>query len=71
MPSFVHMKGHLQNISEDLIDEDWTMNIPTYFREDGRFKIGNYEQTLPFHYQVKEWLTDDMIEILERSVAVK
>jgi len=71
VPSFVHMKGHLQNISEHLISEDWTKHIPTYFKEDGTFKIGNYEQTLPFHYQVKEWLTDDMINILERRVGIK
>ena len=68
MPSFVHMKGHLQNIDERYITEDWTQNIPTYFREDGRFKIGNYEQVLPFHYHIKEWLTDDMISILEKRV---
>lgn len=71
IPSFVHMKGHLQNIDERLITEDWTKHIPTYFKEDGTFKIGNYEQTLPFHYQVKEWLTDDMIKILEKRVAAK
>lgn len=71
VPSFVHMKGLLQNINENLITEDWTKHIPTYFREDGGFKIGNYEQTLPFHYQVKEWLTDDMIAILEKKVGIK
>jgi len=65
IPSFVHMKGHLQNINEKYITEDWTKNIPTYFREDGGFKIGNYEQTLPFHYHIKEWMTDDKIAILE------
>jgi len=68
MPTFVHMKGHLQNINEKFITEDWTQNIPTYFREDGGFKIGNYEQVLPFHYHIKEWLTDDMISILEKRV---
>jgi hypothetical protein len=71
LPSFVHMKGHLQNIGEQFITEDWTQHIPTYFRDDGKFKIGNYEQTLPFHYHVKEWLTDDMISILEKSVKAK
>ncbi len=71
MPSFVHMKGHLQNIDEKFITEDWTQNIPTYFRDDGRFKIGNYEQILPFHYHIKEWLTDDMIKTLEKSVSKK
>ena len=68
MPSFVHMKGHLQNINEKFITEDWTQNIPTYFREDGGFKIGNYEQVLPFHYHIKEWLSDDIVSSLEKRV---
>ena len=70
LPSFVHMKGHLQGIDEKLIDENWTENIPTYFGNDGRFKIGNYQQTLPFHYHIKEWLTDDMIRIMEKRLGV-
>lgn len=70
LPSFVHMKGHLQGIDEKLITENWTENIPTYFGNDGRFKIGNYQQTLPFHYHIKEWLTDDMIKIMEKRVGV-
>jgi hypothetical protein len=64
-PTFVHMKSHLQGIPERLISEDWTQHIPTYFHSDGSFKIGNYQQTIPFHYHVKSWLTDEMIEILE------
>lgn len=71
LPTFVHMKGLLQNIDEKFITEDWTQNIPTYFRNDGRFKIGNYEQVLPFHYHIKEWLTNDMIGILEKRVGIK
>lgn len=71
MPSFVHMKGHLQNISEKFISEDWTKHIPTYFKEDGSFKIGNYAQSLPFHYHIKDWLTDSMIDKLEIAVATK
>lgn len=68
MPTFVHMKGHLQHIDEKLISEDWTTTIPTYFRADGGFKIGNYEQHLPFHYHIKTWLTDEMIASLEDRV---
>jgi hypothetical protein len=68
MPTFVHMKSNVQNIDEQFISDDWTINIPTYFRDDGGFKIGNYEQTLPFHYHIKHWLTDNMITILENRV---
>jgi len=70
VPTFVHMKSHLQNIREELLTEDWTTNIPTYFADDGSFKIGNYQQTLPFHYQVKHWLTDEIIQTLEKRVGV-
>ena len=69
VPSFVHMKSDLQNLKEVNTFEDWTQHIPTYFRDDGGFKIGNYEQTLPFHYHIKEWLTDDIVSILEKRVS--
>jgi hypothetical protein len=71
LPSFVHMKGHLQNINERFITEKWCDHIPTYFKEDGTFKVGNYEQTLPFHYHVKDWLTQDKIDILEKLAGIK
>lgn len=67
-PSFVHMKSGLQNIDEKYLGEDWTLSIPTYFADNGTFKIGNYEQYLPFHYQQKSWLTDEIISILEKRV---
>lgn len=70
LPTFVHMKSHLQGINERLISEDWTRHIPTYFMDDGSFIIGNYRQHVPFHYYVKTWLTDDMIKILENRVGV-
>lgn len=68
LPTFVHMKGQLQGIDERMITENWTQNIPTYFDDNGRFKIGSYQQIYPFHYHVKEWLTDEIIETLERRV---
>jgi hypothetical protein len=67
IPSFVHMKAHLQNIDETIITEDWTQHIPTYFSSNGSFFIGNYRQQLPFHYQIKDWLTDDIITHLESN----
>jgi hypothetical protein len=70
LPSFVHMKSHLQGINEKLISDDWTNHIPTYFSDDGTFKIGNYQQTLPFHYHIKEWLTDDIISKLEKNIGI-
>jgi hypothetical protein len=70
IPSFVHMKSGLQNVDEKFITEDWTKHFPTHFAENGTFKIGNYEQKLPFHYHVKSWLTDSMIDALEKRVNI-
>jgi hypothetical protein len=66
MPSFVHMKSYVQN-ADNLLSVDWTTNLPTYFSTEGKIKIGNYDQYLPFHYQVKSWLTDDILNILEEK----
>lgn len=68
LPTFVHMKSHLQDIKPELISEDWTRHIPTYFSNDGSFTVGNYKQTVPFHYHVKSWLTNSMITTLEGTV---
>lgn len=68
LPTFVHMKSQLQGLGEGMITENWIENIPTYFGTDGRFKIGGFQQVYPFHYHIKDWLTDEMIEILERRV---
>ncbi len=68
IPTFVHMKSFLQNIEEKYVTEDWTKHFPTYFSTEGTFKIGNYEQQLPFHYNNKDWLTNDMISILEKRI---
>lgn len=70
VPSFVHMKSFLQNVDEKFLTDDWTQHFPTYFAEDGTFKVGNYQQTLPFHYQTKSWLTDEMIDILEKRLDI-
>lgn len=71
IPTFVHMKSRLQNWPEDVyMTEDWTKMIPTYFGRDCALKVGNYQQHLPFHYHVKDFLTDKIISNLEKKVGV-
>jgi len=67
IPGFVHMKTQVQGIDDVLVGEDWTKSIPTYYTHDGRLKVGNFHQVLPFHYFVKEWLSDDII----RKISLK
>jgi hypothetical protein len=64
------MKSFLQNVDEKYITENWPDHFPTYFSDNGTLKIGNYEQNLPFHYHVKDWLTADILSILENRAAV-
>lgn len=71
VPTFVHMKSQLQNWPNDqFMVEDWTKMIPIYFNRDCTLKIGNYIQTLPFHYYVKEFVTPKMIETMERKLGL-
>lgn len=64
VPGFVHMKTHAQDIDSESIGEDWTKTIPTYFTRQCQLKISNFHQILPFHYYVKDWLSDDVIKKL-------
>lgn len=71
VPTFVHMKSQLQGWPDDqFMVEDWTKMIPSYFGKDCSLKIGNYAQTLPFHYQVKEFMSDRIIDIMERKLGI-
>ena len=71
VPTFVHMKSHLQGWPEDsFMHDDWTKMIKPYFNRDCGLKIGNYAQHLPIHYHVKDFLTDDMIGKMERKLGI-
>jgi len=69
LPTFVHMKSHVQNIPH--LDQDWCESIPTYYRSYNDFKIGNFQQSLPFHYVNKEWMTKEKIEQMEIDYAIR
>lgn len=70
VPTFVHMKTKLQHWDESVVDEQWTELLPQYFTPDCVLKIGSYTQTFPFHYHQKQFLTDEMVEFLEKKVGV-
>lgn len=63
MPTFVHMKSQLQDIKN--ISDNWSNSLPTYYKSHDDFKIGNYQQTLPFHYVDKTWMTPKKIKMME------
>lgn len=71
IPTFVHMKSHLQNWPDDIfLNEDWTKVVPYNFNSKCELKVSNFRQTIPFHYFVKSFLTYDKIEFLEKKVGL-
>ena len=68
-PTFVHMKSNVQGWGQGY-SKNWTKHIGAYFSKDCNLKIGNYKQSLPFHYQDKEFLTDEIIVKLEKKIGL-
>jgi hypothetical protein len=64
-PGIVHMKSALQQIGDNLF-EDWTLHLGCQVRSDGSIYVGGYRQVMPFHYHVKTFLTDQILERLHR-----
>jgi len=67
VPTFTHMKSHVQNVKGANLNETWIDSLPTYYKDCKNFKIGNFQQQLPFHYVEDSWLTDKMVKQLEAT----
>lgn len=61
LPAFVHGKSELWGLG----NIPWYEQLYTQWDND-KLRVGHHVQDLPFHYHHKEWLTDDVIERLER-----
>ena len=70
VPTFVHMKSHIQNVPDIALSESWTDVIPTYYNTYSDFKIGNFQQIYPFHYVEKDWLKQKMILQMEKDYGI-
>lgn len=66
-PTFVHLKGALQNV-ESIVDDNWLPYLGYYFTNDLALKIGLYQQKYPVHYHVKDFVDTHIIETLENYV---
>jgi len=53
-PTFIHMKSRIQNWGN--ISNEWTESITPYISNEGKLKIGNFQQTGIFHYTEKKFL---------------
>lgn len=71
IPTFVHMKSQLQGWPNDqFMTDDWTKMIKTFYSKDGVLCIGNYLQTYPIHYYIKNFMTDKIINTMEKRLGI-
>ena len=68
IPTFVHMKSHVQNIDKNKINNIWTKSIPSELTDTLEVRIGNFIQSLPVHYVEKEWMTPEKIKMYENKI---
>ena len=66
-PTFVHMKPGMQDLAENA---PWYEQIRFSISDDLRMNIGNYGQLYPLHYQNKEFITDELIEVYEHRLGI-
>lgn len=62
-PRVVHMKGMVQNWPWPA--DNWDDHVGFYFNQQGKLKIGNYQQTGIVHYVEKSKASPEVISILE------
>ena len=70
VPTFVHMKSFVQNIPQHKISSIWTQSLTSQLSDDLKVRVANYEQSLPFHYVEKDWMTDKKIEQYEKVLGL-
>jgi hypothetical protein len=61
-PTFIHMKGAVQNWQQSV--DDWNTYIDSYFTDKMSIKIGNFHQRGILHYTEKSFLDSRRKEIL-------
>ena len=71
IPTFVHMKSQVQkwNLNTER-DINWMGIVPSFVTPNLEIKIAQYKQNLPFHYHIKKFLTDEIIEIYEKKLGI-
>ena len=70
VPRFVHMKSFVQNIPQHKISSVWTQSLTSQLSDDLKVRVANYEQSLPFHYVEKDWMTDKKIQQYEKVLGL-
>lgn len=69
IPTFTHMKPMIQGWNHAI--DKWQNAVGSYFSNDCKLKIGNYNQHGIFHYTEKDFLTDEILEIYRNYLNVE
>ena len=67
---FVHMKPHMLGIKTEQMGEDWTKHLRYRFDSKMNLFVEHFKQTVPFHYQVKTFITDEVIRGYEKVLGI-
>ena len=70
VPTFVHMKRELMNWELAYEDKEWYKCVDYWFDADMHLYVSSFKQHLPFHYQHKEFMTDDIIKKYEKYLGI-
>jgi hypothetical protein len=63
-PTFTHMKGAIQGWGTS---DDWTKKLYTQIDDDLNLTVGFNRQLFPFHYQKKDFMSNDIVAKYERE----
>lgn len=63
LPNFIHMKKELQGWTD--YDESWQSSLIWNLTKTGQIKLSYYDQIGLFHYTEDDFLTDEILKILE------
>jgi hypothetical protein len=66
-PVFTHMKSELQGL-DTVLPTDWREFLPCFMTPFGSLNLGNHRQFYPLHYNIKEFITDDILKIYEELI---
>lgn len=70
VPTFTHMKSHIQGVPDTLLNTEWNKSLPTYWENSRNFKVGNFQQRFPFHYVEPSWLQKEWISSMETELGI-
>lgn len=71
VPTFTHMKSHIQGVPDTMLSETWCESLPTYWADVSNFKVGNHQQMYPFHYVEPTWLQPEWVKQMEVQLGVQ